>query len=353
MLGNANLTTQVLFNRLQSDLGRLQGRFADRVGEVATGKRADLADRLGDSAAALFGLQASTSQARGHIDRIGLVETRLSVMQSSLQSVRGVADGLEYRKILDGAANTAGFGALQKQAATEGIARVISTLNAAVDGRYLFSGLAVDVAPMQQDNGMLAEVETVVASHVAAAGGRIDTPAQVDALLAEVGSMFDDSHPNPALRFTGQIYQGAPDATADLAFDDGTGRAITYGAKASEGGVRALLEGLHLLAAAQKDEGQFSDAAYQRLAEVTVGKLDSGTNAITGIEARLGLVQRDTATFREEQQASIAVLERRISALQDADPTEAATKLASLETQLQASFLATSRVLRLSLANTF
>ena len=165
------------------------------------------------------------------------------------------------------------------------------------------------------------------------------------------GSMFDDTHADPALRFTGQIYQGAPDATEDLSVDDGTGRAITYGAKASEDGIRTLLEGLHLLAAVQKNDGQFGDAAYRRLATATVGMIDTGSNKIVGIEARLGLVQSDTASFRTEQQATAALLETRISALQDADPYEAATKLASLETQLQASYLATSRILRLSLAN--
>ncbi|MCA8926758.1 MAG: hypothetical protein KDC18_01725 [Alphaproteobacteria bacterium] len=351
MLGNANLTTQVLFSRLQSDLDRLQGRFADRVGEVASGKRADLADRLGDSAASLFGLQASLTKAQGHRDRIGVVDTRLNVMQSALQQVRGLTGGLEYQKILDDVANTPTFGALQKQAATEAISRTLSTLNAAVDGRSLFSGLAVDTPPMRLDNAMLSDVETVVATHVAAAGGRIETAAQVDALLAEIGSMFDDTHADPALRFTGQIYQGAPDATEDLSVDDGTGRAITYGAKASEDGIRTLLEGLHLLAAVQKNDGQFGDAAYRRLATATVGMIDTGSNKIVGIEARLGLVQSDTASFRTEQQATAALLETRISALQDADPYEAATKLASLETQLQASYLATSRILRLSLAN--
>ena len=62
-------------------------------------------------------------------------------------------------------------------------------------------------------------------------------------------------------------------------------------------------------------------------------------------------MQADTTSFREEQRASLLILQSRISAIQDADPTEAATNLASLETQLQASFLATSRILRLSLAN--
>jgi len=353
MLSNANLTTQVLFSRLQTDLDRLQGRFADTVGEVATGKRADLADRLGDSAASLFGLQASRTHARGHIDRIGIVETRLSVTQTALQHLRGTTEGLQYRQLLDETVNTDGYGTLQRQGATAGIAQVLSTLNSAVDGRYLFAGQAVDTPPMIQDNTMLTEVETVVANHVAAAGGRIETTAQVDALLAEVTSMFDDSHANPALHFSGQLYQGAADATADLSFDDGTGRAITYGAKASEGGVRSLLEGLHLLAAVQKDEGQFGAAAYKQLAAATVSKIDAGSNAITGIEARLGRGQSDTNTFREEQQASIVTLGNRIANLQEADPTEAATRLASLETQLQASFLATSRILRLSLANSF
>jgi|GEM_PF-6017813 len=351
MLGNGNLTTQVLFNRLQTDLGRLQGRFADRVGEVASGKRADLADRLGDSAASLFGLRASLTHSGGIIDRMGIVETRLAVSQTSLQNVRATAEGLNYRQILDDAVNTPVYGTLQKQGATDAIAKVLSTLNTAVDGRQLFSGLAVDTPPMIQENTMLAEVETVIAAHVTAAGGQIVTDAQVDGLLAEIASMFDDTHANPALHFSGQIYQGAPDATADLAFDDGTGRPITYGAKASEDGPRALLEGLHLLAAVQKSEGQFGRDAYRRFAEATVAKLDSGTVGVVEIEARLGLVQSDTARVREEQQAASVVLGNRIADLQEADPVEAATKLAALETQLQASFLATSRILRLSLAN--
>lgn len=353
MISNANLTTQVLFGRLQRDLDGLQSRFADRVGEVSSGKRANLADLLGGSGAPLFGLKASAEQARGHMERIGIVETRLSVMQSSLQRVRNSTEGFDYRKIQDDFTNTAGFGVLQRQAAETSIEQVLSAMNVAVDGRYLFSGLAVDQPPMDQGNAMLAEVETVVATHVAAAGGRIDTGAQVDALLAEITSMFDDTHANPALRFSGQIYQGAPDASPDLSFDDGTGRSITYGAKASEGGIRTLLEGLHMLAAVQKEDGQFSDAAYRRFADATVSRIDSGKVGIIGVESRLGLVETDIDTFREEQQSALFILEGRISAIQDADPTEAATKLASLETQLQASFLATSRILRLSIANVF
>ena len=163
--------------------------------------------------------------------------------------------------------------------------------------------------------------------------------------------MFDDTHANPALHYSGQIYRGAPDATDDLSFSDGNGRRITYGAKASEGGVRQLLEGLHLFAAVQKDDGQMSETAYKHFAGAAVGTLDASTAGIVAIEARLGPVQADTTSFREEQRASLLILQSRISAIQDADPTEAATNLASLETQLQASFLATSRILRLSLAN--
>lgn len=353
MLATPHLSTQALFSRLQTDLGRLQGQLAERAGEVATGKRADLADRLGGAAAPLFGLQGRMAQARGHIDRTGIVESRLSVMQAALQQARGVAGGINYRSILDEAANTPALGGLQKQAATQGIGRILSALNASAGGRYLFGGLAVDTPPMQSADGMLAAVEGAVARHAAAAGGRIETPAQADALLAEIASMFDDSHPDPTLRFTGRLYRGAPDTTPDLSFDDGSGRAITYGAKASEDGVRALLEGLHLLAAVQKGDSRFGDAAYRRVAEATVGRIDAGVAGIVATEARLGLAQNDAAAFREEQQGAIAILEGRIGALQDADPAETAAKLAALETQLQASFLATARILRLSLANAF
>jgi flagellar hook-associated protein 3 FlgL len=351
MLTNVNLTTQVLFNRLQTDLERLQTRFADSVGEVANGRRANLADLLGGSGAALFGLKAAVTHADGQVDRIGIVETRLAVMQSALSKTRSVTENFDFRRVLDDATNTAGFGALVRQAATDSIEQVLSTMNASVSGRYLFSGLAVDQPPMQQTNGMVAAVEGVVAAHVTAAGGQITTTAQVDGLLAEVASMFDDTHANPALHYSGQIYQGAPDATDDLSFSDGNGRRITYGAKASEAGVRQLLEGLHLFAAVQKDDGQMSETAYQHFAGAAVGTLDASTAGIVAIEARLGLVQADTTSFREEQRASLLILQSRISAIQDADPTEAATNLASLETQLQASFLATSRILRLSLAN--
>jgi flagellar hook-associated protein 3 FlgL len=351
MLNNVHLTTQVLFSRLQSDLQRLQGRFADSVGEVSNGKRANLADLLGGSGAPLFGLKAAVTHANGQIDRIGIVETRLSVMQSALRNSRSVTETFDFRRVLDDATNTAGFGGLVQQAASAGIDQVLNSLNASVSGRYLFSGQAVDQAPMQQTNGMIAAVQGVVASHVTAAGGQITSTAQVDSLLAEVASMFDDSHANPALHFSSQIYQGAPDTTNDLSFSDGNGRRITYGAKASEPGIRDLLEGLHLFTAVQRNDGQMSETAYRRFAGAAVGKLDQSTAGIVAVEARLGLVQADTTSFREEQQASLLVLQNRISVIQDADPTEAATTLASLETQLQASFLATSRILRLSLAN--
>ncbi len=351
MVYAANLTTQVLFDRLQGDLQRLQSRFADSVSEVANGKHANLADLLGGSGAPLFGLKAAAAHADGQIDRVGIVETRLTMMQAALQHSRGVTDTFDFRRVLDDATNTAGFGVLVRQAATDGIDQVLSTMNAAVNGRFLFSGQAVDQAPMRQTNGMIAAVQGVVASHVGAAGGQMTTTAQVDSLLAEIASMFDDTYPNPALHFSGEVYQGAPDASADLSFSDGNGRRITYGAKATEAGVRDLLEGLHLFAAVQRGDGQMNEQAYRHFAGAAVATLDRSTAGIVGIEARLGLVQTDTASFREDQQASLLVLQNRIAAIEDADPTEAATSLASLETQLQASFLATSRILRLSLAS--
>ena len=204
---------------------------------------------------------------------------------------------------------------------------------------------------MKQPNTMLAAVESVVASNVSAAGGRIETAAQVDSLLAEVASMFDDTNANPTLNFTGQIYQGAPDASADLSVSDGNGNRLVYGAKASEEGVRTLLQGLYLYAAVQKADGQFGAAAYKRFAGATVDMIDDGVAGVVSIEARLGLVQRNIESFREEQQASLVILQGRITGIENVDPTEAATTLAQLETQLQASFLATSRILRLSLAN--
>ena len=111
-----------------------------------------------------------------------------------------------------------------------------------------------------------------------AAGGRgwsIDT-GDVPGLLAELDTVFDDSHPDPTRRHTTAFYQGSLATEPDLVDQlDEDGR-IIYGLKAKRGRLSRHRQGLHMLAAVRYGDTAMTEAAYRDYATAAAERLHRG-----------------------------------------------------------------------------
>jgi flagellar hook-associated protein 3 FlgL len=193
-------------------------------------------------------------------------------------------------------------------------------------------------------------IDAVIGDAAATAGGQLDV-GDVAGLLADIDAVFDDSHPDPARRYTTAFYQGSPAMEPDLVGQlDEDGR-ITYGLKANELAFRDILQGLHMLAAVRYGDAAMTEAAYRDYATAAAERLQRGLGRLVDLAARAGQNQALVAANQERLQVAKDLYNRQIVELEQRDPYEAATILTTLEQQLEASYLITARMNELSLTS--
>ena len=142
------------------------------------------------------------------------------------------------------------------------------------------------------------------------------------------------------------IYQGGSGASARAEINQG--ELISYTAKADEQGIRDLLRHYATIAitanlsSSQKRDTLASDAAR--------GLIAANDDVIT-IRGRIGIAEEQTGNALTRLDAQKTVATNAYNDLVGRDQFEAAALLQQLESQLQASFVLSSRISQLSLIN--
>lgn len=308
--------------RKQTDIART---------ELTTGRIADLPLALGAQIGEAFSV-------RGALDAVAFQKQGLSqaaLIATTAQRVLGVigegaaalaADALGASGRRDEVALTAA--AVQAQAR---VRDAVIQLNTNVAGQSLFAGDAADRAALASADQLLADVSAIYA----AASG----PA---ALEAELDAYFND----PAGPFQSSIYTGGagPAPTIEIA----RGERLQFTLRADDPSIKDLLRGLSLIAAAgAAPPSTLRDSALSSGAAAAL----AGDDALTLRRTEIGVAEQragEAARLLEEEEA---VLTEAFNALTSRDPFEAASRLQSLEAQLNASLVITARLSQLTLAN--
>ncbi len=342
------VATIVAARRMQHDITRLQHRLATAAQEVVTGVKADVSGELRGRTSILIAFRDAHARTERYLESGATLTMRLDTMQLAMTAIRDTAEplGLETLAAI-GREDVVSLRNVQTWATTA-LDGVLRQLNVAISGRYLFGGAVVDQPPMVAGAGPAGVLAAVIGDAAAAAGGQLDV-GDVAGLLAELDSVFDDSHPDPSRRYGTAFYQGSAAAEPDLVGQlDEDGR-ITYGLKANEAAFRDILQGLHMLAAVRYGDAAMSEAAYRDYATAAAQRLQQGLGRLVDLAARTGQNQALLAANQERLEVAMDLYNRQIVELEKRDPYEAATMLTALEQQLEASYLLTARMNRLSL----
>ena len=344
------VATIVAARRMQHDVNRLQERLSTVGQEVATGMKADVSGELRGRTSILLGFRDSYARTERYLEAGATLTMRLDTMQLAMSAIRDLGEPLSLETL--GAVGREDITSLRNVqiSATAALDGVLRQLNVAIAGRYLFGGTVVDQPPMVVGPAPAGVITAVIGDAAAAAGGQIDI-GDVAALLADLDSAFDDSHPDPARRFSPAFYQGAPASEPDLTGQlDENGR-IAYGLKAIEPAFRDILQGLHMLAAVRYGDPVMTEAAYRDYATAAAERLLQGLGQLVDLAARTGQNQALVAANQERLDLARDLYNRQIVELERRDPYEAATILTTLEQQLEASYLLTARMNELSLTS--
>ncbi|WP_298967595.1 hypothetical protein [uncultured Methylobacterium sp.] len=131
------------------------------------------------------------------------------------------------------------------------------------------------------------------------------------------------------------------------------GQTVGIGAQANESALRSALAGIAVVASVSFAGGASDDARFQAYATRIQDQVKpSGTaQTLEGIATEFGLAVSAVTTQKADNAASKSILQNAVDGVESASMEEVATKLMTLQTQLQASYQTTSTLAKLTLAN--
>ncbi len=274
-----------------------QTRMAEIQLQQASGSVSTDYAGLGASARQVLDLEASEKRAAAYADAATEAAGRVEVIYSTLSTITDLMS--EFRSELTSALSTDTSDTGTLAPAAEGyLEELASLLNSTYEGRYLFAGDATQTAPVDLSS-YVADGDTASTSY----------------------------------------YQGDATITSVRISREQT---VSYGVTADNAAFEQAFRALGMIAAAGTgaDEDMIAEA---------YALIESALDATVAVQANVS-VDASTLERSIERQADYqALLSSAISELTDVDVTEAAVRLTSYETQLQASYSAIARLQSLSL----
>jgi len=300
--------------------------------ELTTGRRSDIRTPLSGDLSPVAVIERSLSNLAAYNTVVSETTLFLTGAQAALSQV---ADGL---KALAGAAidmdNTTNPALIANFAmdATGRFESLVNTMNTSIAGRSLFAGNDTATRPIADPALILDDLFATLPPGALAA----DVSAAVDAYFAP-GAGFDTAH-----------YLGS--AIAMSAFRVTPEDSLSFGITAQTGEMRSALAAT--AKAAILGRGALSGNVIEQGALIRQASLDLfGAEAgVVGLRGSVGILEArlDAAQARNSAESGSLHLAR--SALVGADPFQTATKLQSVQTQLEAFYAITARMSQLSLA---
>lgn len=285
-------------SRVAASATTIQGRIRDAQVQIATGKSASTYAAIARDAGLLVRAKEEQARAAGAAVAATDATNQLQMMDSAVGNVAGIAE--RFRALLVQRLDAATGSELPVAAqARSMLDEAANQLNVRLDERYLF------------------------------AGSRSDRPAV--------------SLPTPAPTASDPgAYYGGDEVQAQVRTTDG--KTLVYGVTASAAPFAQLISSLGLAAQA--------DASGDRAAMGTaLDRLEQAISGLAELRGSIGQNAERLAAVTNERTATADYLKGVVSTIEDTDVPAAATRLAQDQTNLEASYMVTSRLSQLSLAD--
>jgi flagellar hook-associated protein 3 FlgL len=206
--------------------------------------------------------------------------------------------------------------------------------------------------------GTLAQTQLTAASAVAASNDFFDAdannpPQRVDGPPFDTAtSMVAGTSDNTVIWYTGDAGSTPASSTATARVDPSL--VISYGARANEDGIRALVQNVATLAAVQISSSnpnatQLSAALNQRL---NANLSDtSGSQSVTNIETQLASALSSATAAQSRHQQTSATLTDFLQQITGVSNEQVSAEILALQTRMQASMQTTAMLFQTSLVN--
>lgn len=308
-------------------------RSLDRLGnELSSGRVSDIIGRLGGDGQRLGAIEGQIAAAGSFARSSGELAQRLGAMQLVLERIDQTRNTLGSNLIGIGPETPNQLQEAAARAAAKGLTEMVAALNTGLAGRSLFSGDREDRPPLVDAATMLQDLRLAL-SGASTAG---DVIAGIDAWFDLPGDGFETL-----------AYQGDPGPALQRRIDRDVTVAID--GRADDRGIRAVLKATAMAALANDDTLVIDNRARAELLSEAGLRLIAGSDALTALRARLGLVEEAVQRSIVRHEAEEAGLARIRGTMIAADPFQTASELQAVRVQLETQYAVVSRMSGLSL----
>ncbi len=292
--------------QLLSRSGSVRQQLTDANQQASTGRVAETYGGLGAGARVSLDLRPQIAHQQGWQTNIDSASGRLEVTQSALKGIKDIASNLFAQiNTLDGLSPSAASSVASL--AGQGLERIAQLLNSKVGDVYVFAGQDTSNPPVPTTN---AAALTSALLATPATNAPFSTTLGTTAPTVEVGE--------------GERVQVGLIANKNTL---AVSQAPTTGSY-----IRDIMTALATLTTATNGPTLAATAATAR------AQLSSGLSAV-GLEAgALGNLQADLKSRKEQSATTVTSLQAQVSGAEDVDLAGTLTRVASLQTQLQASY---------------
>ena len=290
--------------------------------QLATGKKSqNLADYSSSDAQKLMNLGSSVAQRQGFLDASNNLKLRLTTYDASLTGIEDIAAQATTASLSATTYNPDTNGSFASQ--IKGCMQQVNYyLNQKVGDRYIFAGSRFNSAPVG-DITALPVPPTETAPYVSTGSA-----------LPSYDINFDPLNPNAQV----------PEAYVKDQVAVDTQQKITYGVTSTQAGFQQLVMGLRYAYAATQSQANYS--TYMSTAHDLMTK---GLAAIRGIHTDVANASTTLDQTEALHNSTITDLKGQIDDIQKVDVNEVAVKITTYQSQLEASYAATAKMINLSI----
>lgn len=325
-----DLARQLILRRQNADT---RAQMDALVGEVATGRKADLPKVLRGDFGALASLERDLALLDSYRISTSELSSRSAAAALALENIRTSTEAMA--PTLLGADGLERVGSIDVMAseARQTLGSVLDTLDTRFGGRALFAGAATGTAAVIDADTLLSELQPVVASAT--------TAAEVETAVR------DWFAPGGGFDMSGYLGSAEPVARQPVA----KARALGLEVTAADPRLREMLIGFSMAALAD-GAPLAGDLDAQSDLVVRAGEaLASAATPLTDISAEIGAMQSELELVETSNAAERTAVETARGELIDADIFESAGRLEAIQAQLEVLYAITARTTSLSLAN--
>jgi flagellar hook-associated protein 3 FlgL len=336
---------QLISERNQADLG------ADGLGRLAINQPTATSVSVAEDSISPFGLKlASVASNLNAAVVTGPTGSPASVSIDLSGGMPNIGDTLTLRFDLpDGSSQNLTLTATGNT--PPGVDEFNIGLTPADTATNLQNAIAAGVAKLAGTSLTAASAVTASNDFFSADSG--NPPPRVDGPPFDTATgMIAGSAANTMIWYTGEVGSDPARSTATARIDPSL--AASYGARANEDGIRALVQNIATLAAmtvspSDPNAAGLSNALNQRLVANLSGA--AGTQTITDIETDLATAQTSLNAAKSRHQQTSATLMDFLQQIKGVSNEEVGAQLLALQTRMQASMQTTAMLFQTSLIN--